>query len=271
MVRTFLTNKYIWGWGVAFAVFWEVMGAYVFSSQVPDQKLPAIYYGGAWAGELVLNSLSAVSISTTFMLTYQTGALPHLFRFSKMSSAHYTAGVYAGTLAVGSSAQAITLGLLSLTFSDKFDLPVYPVDPSALVGVVVLTAVFMTSLSFVLQVLVARASRKLSNLTSFVPLILTYGFSFSYLYLKLGELTYLSPFTALEALLVRSYVGTQVPLNFALILDNYSSTGRLDVVTPLSPTLAVLSALGWTAVLTLVGTLGARNLYYKPLEEGRIA
>jgi hypothetical protein len=85
----------------------------------------------------------------------------------------------------------------------------------------------------------------------------------------MGSLVYFSPFAAIEALIISSYLDTQIPINFATLV-----TGNYKVYAINSPQFSIPIALSsiifWTIFLSLIGIIGLRKLYYKPLEEGRI-
>ncbi|BCU66624.1 hypothetical protein HS7_00610 [Sulfolobales archaeon HS-7] len=269
MIKRFLTNKYNWGYGVAFVLFWVLMGAYVFSSQMPLEKTPDYYYTAAWTGMAILMTLGTIGIGATAVVSFQTGSLSHLLRFSKLTSKYYVISVYAGTIPSSLVFGILIVACVYLTFSEHFGFNLAPSNMPGLLLASILGGTFMTSLSFFLNLIILKTSRKMEQLIFFIPLILSYLFGFGYLYLNLSSAVYLSPFTAIDSLIMEFYLNKSIPLNFSSLVDgNYlTATGG----TVVSPVLAIASLVVWTVVLTFIGIYFVRSVYYKPLEEGRIA
>jgi hypothetical protein len=75
-----LLSPYVLFWGVAFTYFWIAMGAFVMSAEVP--KAVATYYTVAWFGTVMLLSSSRFNVSTSDVLSFQTGRVSELLSSS---------------------------------------------------------------------------------------------------------------------------------------------------------------------------------------------
>jgi len=269
MVKRLITNPYNVGWSILFMLFWVLMGAYVLSSNVPKIVNAEKFYTAAWAGVIELLVLSSSSMTLTIILNYQTGGLPHLLRYSKLTPTYYIASLYSSNLIMQIVYSLILIIAVYTTFSNHFGINLYPKNVLLIVITLVISSLFFTSLSIFLNLIILRSTRKMQQLVDFIPLILGYGFGFTFIYLNMGSLVYFSPFAAIEALIISSYLNTQIPINFAtLVTDNYKVYA---INSPqFSIPIALSSIIFWTIFLSLIGIIGLRKLYYKPLEEGRI-
>ncbi len=124
MLKSILLNKSLWGWGVAFMLFWLVMGAFVFSSSVPAQM--ALSYTSSYYGVISLYSFSAIAITISYTLFYGSYALAYSFKYTKLSPFGYFT-----SLLVASSVMATIMGAIMLfstyaLFSWKFGLSLLP-------------------------------------------------------------------------------------------------------------------------------------------------
>jgi hypothetical protein len=271
MIKRLLLSKTIWGWGFAFVIFWAAMGAFLLSSDVPKLQDVDYMYTASWAGTVIIFSLGAIGTSITYVVTYQSGGLPHMLRFSKLTPQYYLLSIYLGALVVISVIGLITLSIVGAMFSAHFGIPLYPRNMFAETGEILLAALLMTSLSLLLNVAIVKISRKAQNLISFVPLLLSFLFGYGYIYLNLGNLTYLSPYTAIDSLLIQGYVNHPIPLDLSAFVISHLNNGQLNYLGSLNPIYAVLSAMMWFLLFTAISIPLVRSLYYRPLEESRIA
>ncbi|BCU66752.1 hypothetical protein HS7_01890 [Sulfolobales archaeon HS-7] len=275
LIRKLLTNPYVLGWSIAFTLFWVFMGAYVFSTDIaylnPSVPLQyyhetVYYYTAGWTGSIVLFSLGSFCTTLTSILYYQTGALSHLFRYSKLTPVYYLSSIYAGSVISSVVIGGLLTAITYMIFSNKFGFNVYPKALMTLLLYIVLSSVFLVSFSMLLDIIVLRTSRKMAGLINFIPLILAYVFGYGYLFINFDNTVYFNPYTVIETLVISSYLGKPVPINyFAYYTATNVSTSSGLISLPLS----ILSLVVWTVVLTYISIVELRKLYYKPSQEGR--
>lgn len=255
--KRLLTNPYAIGWGIVFVYFWIVMGALVESVNIP--KSSAVYYTASWYGIEAMFANSAFAVSITFMISYQAGGLSYLTRFSRLTPKYYLFSLYVTMLTTTLVVSGIIgLGVISL-FSYHFGELILPKNWGLFFLEPILAGLLFLPLSMVLVELTILTSRKLRNAISFIPLILTYLFGFSYLYLKLCNVVYYSPFVSIQAIGIQSFFTEDIPLNYT---DYSGPTFNVGY--------AIASVIGWSIALSLIAMLLLRRLYYKSLEEERI-
>lgn len=257
IIKRLLTNPYALGWGIALMFFWIVMGAFIDSASVP--KSSAVYYTASWYGIIALFSTSSFATSIAFMIYYQSGSLPYFMRFSKLTPKYYLFSLYFTMLVTTIIVSIIMgLGVISL-FSYHFGETIAPKNWGLFFLDAILAGVFYLPLSLLLEELTIVTTRRLSNAISYIPVVLAYLFGFSYININLGNLVYYSPFLSIQVLGVQSFFTRSIPLNFN---DFKGPTLNVDYV--------IISAIGWSIVLSFASMLLFRRLYYKSLEEARI-
>ncbi|AHC52484.1 hypothetical protein SUSAZ_04950 [Sulfolobus acidocaldarius SUSAZ] len=109
-----------------------------------------------------------------------------------------------------------------------------------------------------MNILSLKTTRKIWNIISFLPLIISYLFGFSYLYIDLGNIGLSSPFVNIVMLSYYAYMNEDPP--FSIMGDASSSV---------SPFIPLIVLLFWIGLLSVLAVIFVRNLYLKPTEEGR--
>jgi hypothetical protein len=269
MLRRIVTNPYVLFWGVAFISFFVVIGAFVISRDLPNLEWVKQIYTAAWFGVSVLLSFGAAAVSTTIMISYQTGGLPHLFRFSRLTPAYFL-----GSLLLGSVLSTLIIGtymliLVTLLFSYSLKTWIAPIDIPLTYLTLALAGVFFSSLSLILGGLTARFNRKTSQFVNFIPLILSYLFGYAYLYMDLGKSVYLTPFNAVELLGISAFTGKEAPLSYAS-LYLYGGSSTAPHFPTVSNSLLILNLCLWSLVLCSASAFLLRRLYLNPVEEGKM-
>lgn len=259
--KALLTNRALWGWGVAFMVFWLVIGGFVESTGLPKgDQAAALSYTASWYGLINLFSLSSLAISIAYSLMYSTHSLAYSFRFTKLKPSSYLINVVASSLIMGVVLSIIMLLSTYAIFSYKLGGAVAPVNPTATVPVAALAGVFMYALATLLVlILINSLGLKNQSFVSFIPLMLGYVFGFMQLFVSLPSLViYASPFSAIQDLLYHAYSGQPIPK----VLSNPTSTA-------LSPAYLAISLAAWTLVLLLVDSALLRRIKPRSVEEAR--
>jgi hypothetical protein len=243
-------------------IFWEIIGAFIESATIPKQA-PS-YYIASWGGILILMAASSLATGSTIMLSYQTGGLSHLFRFSKLTPKYYLGSIYAGITISTLFIILIIIGTSYLFFGSKFSYAVaFPKNIGVIFITSILTGLFYTALSVNLSVISLKITRKLTTAIGFLPLMLSYLFGFAYLYLNLKQVVIGIPFSDISMLSFYGYTGKNPPLYLG-VGDYTSSISTVPLLFPL------ISLITWIIILTITGMILIRNLYLKQLEEQRV-
>lgn len=259
-IRATLTNGSLWFWGIVFMAFWFVLGAYVFSGGLVPDHTAEVAYTSAWFSVIALFSLTTLAMSIATSVTYGTSALAFGFRYTRLTPTGYALSLMAAAAAMALVLSFIMAGVVSGLFSAHFATSIAPADWPAIVGTSVLAGAFMMGLATTL-VLVVVNHLGLKNLSfvEFLPLILSYLFGFSQLFLALPAwFLYLCPWNDMESLLFQAYAGS--PATQVL-----SNGGSPALAWPLS----VVGLLGWTVVLVGLAIFLLHRIRPVSIEEGR--
>ncbi|AOL17317.1 hypothetical protein BFU36_12030 [Sulfolobus sp. A20] len=261
VTKRMITNPYLLFWGVGFLIFWEIIGAFVESSSIPKVVYAEEYYTASWYGIIITLSSSALGVSINYVLSYQTGGLPHLFRYSRLTPKYYLSSTYIGMGVVNLILSIVMLATTYLLFGIKFGFSeAIPKNFPLLLITALIAGLFYTALSFNLSMLTLKTSRKMENLIDFIPLVLGYLFGFSYLYANAGYVFAFSPFSEVAMLGISGFTGSNPPIY------TIQQTNPQQTITFVYPLLGLIL---WTLALSGVAVFNLRKLYYKPLEEGK--
>ncbi|WP_338598460.1 hypothetical protein V6M85_07565 [Sulfolobus tengchongensis] len=266
IVKRLLLNPNLVGWGILYILFWGSIGAYLmapsFIKQIPTAYISKVYqsYVASWYADLVTLSLSALAVSVAFMLFYQTGTLPYLFRYSRLKESTYIVSVYSGTLIAGLAIELSLTGLISVIFSNNgIGITIYPHEFYILIPFILLANLFFISLSTFLVLLTIKFNgMRVQNLISFTPLVLGFLFYSLFTFSEYPKtLDYTSPYLSLILLLYYGYSGNTPPAN----LQNPQSSASLELV--------IISSILWVLILTLANIILIRRIYFTNIEESK--
>jgi hypothetical protein len=199
-------------------------------------------------------------MSLASSITYGTSALAFGFRYTRLTPARYTLAltVAAATMAVllGFVMAAVVSGLFSAHFASS----ILPADLPAIIGISLLSGAFMVGLATTLVLVVVNyLGLRNMNFIEFVPLILSYIFGFTQLFLSVPAwVLYVSPWNDMESLMFQGFSGTPA----RVVLANTSSP-------VLSWPLSVGALLGWVLVLMALASLLLRRIRSVSIQEGR--
>ncbi|MUN27903.1 hypothetical protein [Sulfuracidifex metallicus] len=269
LIKRTLTNPYLLFWSIAFVTFFIVMGAFLESKSIPDVEEARQIYVSTWFGVVILLSFSASSVTTSSIVSYHTGGLPHLFRFSRMTPLYFVVSIVLSNLVVIGVIGAYMLIAVYGMFSYAFSSPFPPNDLIMCILTIFLSGLFFSSMSLFLGILSSKLNRGMSRFVDFLPLILGYLFGYAYLYVNFGSLVYVSPFNSIELLGESAYSGKGAPLDFAkasvqIAMNNNNYVQASDL-------LMSLSLLVWFMLIVIADVFLVRRLYLNPLEEGKVA
>jgi len=273
-IKQILTHPGIIGWGVLFVLFWDVAGAYFqapsFIHQLPSyiQQFPSIehsiylQYTSTWYASLVILSLSSVAMGVAYMLYYQTGTLPYLIRYSKLTTTTYFTSLYSGNLIASLILELLLTVAATLMFSHNgVGITVTPSNIGIIILAIVLASIFIISFSAFLDLLAIKLQAfRLQNLFNFIPSILGFlAFAmFAFTTLTSPIAYYSNPYMTAEILLYEGFSGS---------FEFYTASN--EVTLRLSLGLLTLSAIAWIVILNVVNYILARRIQYVNVEEGR--
>ncbi len=258
--RSALTNPALWFWGAVFMAFWFVLGAYVFSSGLATDRAAEVGYTAAWFAVIALFSLTTLSITIAASVTYGTSALAFGFRYTRLTPSGFTLSLIAASTVVALVLGSVMTAVVSVLFSAHFGRPIYPANVPGIVGVVVLAGAFMMGLATALVLVVVNyLGLRHMSFVEFLPLILSYLFGFSQLFLALPAwFLYLSPWNDMESLLFQAYSGS--PAHAVL-----GMTGSAALLWPVS----AAALLGWVVLLVGIASGLLRRIRSVSIQEGR--
>lgn len=258
-LKSMVTNKSLWGWGVAFMMFWLVMGAYVFGFRSNTHSI-ALYNAAVWYSIISLVSASTLATTVAYSTYYGNSALSYAFRFTSLKPSRYIGAFLAGSSAMGILMGGLIMIFTFLFFSNKSGFILTPVFPIQDLVISFLASVFMYLLATVLVITVNNylGLRNIS-FVSFVPLLLTYLFGFAQLGVSLPQfLIYASPFTEISDLFFRFYYGHD-----PVVLLSNPGSGHIN------SWILLAGIFLWIGILFILAAFLMRRIKSVPIEEAR--
>ncbi|WP_393971781.1 hypothetical protein OXIME_000365 [Oxyplasma meridianum] len=258
-LKSLLSNKAIWGWGVGFMAFWLFMGAFVFGFNYTS-RIQSLDYASVWFSLIGLISGSIIATSISYSVYYGNASLAYSFRYTKLKPSSYILNLTASTAVVASLIGSFIIMFTALMFGYKTGYSVLPVLPLQSIGIFFLSGMFMFLLSVVL-IIFSNNHVGLKNITFvvFIPQILSYLFGFSELGINLPSyVVYASPFSDIPRLLFMSYYGEASKLNLT------NGTGPI-----MNPYILLLCLALWIGMLFVLSIILVRRIKPVSIEEGR--
>jgi len=258
--RAVLTNGSLWFWGVAFMAFWFVLGAYVFSGGLPPGRSAEVVYTSAWYSVMALLSLTTLAMAIATSMTYGTAALTFAFRYTRLTPRGYALSLTVAAAVMGLLLSFIMALVVSGLFSAHFHTTITPANLAAIAGISVLSGAFMMGLATALVLLVVNyLGLRNMSFVEFLPLILSYLFGFSQLFVALPSwFLYLCPWNDMESLLYQAYAGSPA----TQVLTQGGSGG---LWWPLS----AAGLVGWVVLLLGLAAILLRRIRPVSYQEGR--
>lgn len=258
-LKSLLSNRNMWGWGVGFMVFWLFMGSYIFGFNMTN-RIESLGYASVWFSLIGLISGSTIATSVGYSVYYANSSLAYSFRFSKLKPSGYILNLMGSTSLVGGIIGAFIIAFSIILFSSRSGFLLLPAQPYLSIVIFFLTGMFMFLLSIVLVILANNyTGLKSIAFIVFVPQLLSYLFGFSELGIPLpSAVVYASPFSEISRLLFQTYYGKASPLNMS------NGSGPL-----LNPYILVACLLFWITLLFVIATLLVIRIRPMPIEEGR--
>ena len=258
--KAILTNRSLWFWGVAFMLFWIVIGAFFESQGMVLSGSGLLAYAGAWYVIIVLFSLSMLASVIAVSLTYGSSALAYSFRFTALTPNGYFLSIVGGSAVLGLFLTFLMLGGTVGVFGARFDATIVPANIPAIIGVSLLAGVFYMALTTTLMLVVINyLGLKSTSFAGYVPLLFSYAFGLGQIYVRFPSwVLYGSPFNDLTSLLFQGFTGAPTPVRIS------NATQAV-----LSWPLLAIGLLAWILVLSVLAALLLRRIRARQLEEGR--
>jgi hypothetical protein len=259
-VKALLTNRSLWFWGVAFGIFWLVIGAFLESQGVSLTGPALSSYAAAWYVVIVLLSLSMLAGVISVSLTYGSFALAYSFRYTRLTPGGYFLSILTASGLLGFCLSFLMLGGTVGLFGLRFDAVLRPSNWPALVATSLLAGVFYMALATTLMLVVINyLGLKNTGFVNYLPLLFSYAFGLGQVYARLPDaLLYASPFNDLTSLLYQGFTGAATPVE---ISGTYAAV--------LSWPWLAASLVLWTVALSLLAAFLLRRIRARQLEEGR--
>jgi hypothetical protein len=171
-----LSNRNLWFWGVAFMLFWVVIGAFEFSQGVPDTNGAPDAFTSSWYGIIALFSLSSLAISIAYTIYYASSSLAYSFKYTRLTPVSYIGTLIGSSSILGVMLSAIMLLATYWMFSYRFGIGLVPHNPLGAVAISALGGVFMMSFAMLLVLIVVNfIGLRSMSLVEFVPLLFAFG------------------------------------------------------------------------------------------------
>ena len=258
-LKSLLTNKPLWGWGIGFTVFWLFMGAFVFGFNMTSRQ-ESLGYTSVWYSIIGLIASGVIATTISYSVYYANASLAYSFRFTKLTPSTYVLSLMAGTAVVSTIIGVVLMAVSILMYSYKSHYSLIPAMPLQSLGVFFLAGIFMFLIAVILVVSVNNyAGLKSISFVAFVPQIISYIFAFS----VLGEplpvyVIYASPFSDIQRLLLTTYYGHRAPININ------GGSGTL-----LNTNIFIVSLLFWIVLLFAISIILVSRIRPASIEEGR--
>ncbi len=258
-LKSLLSNKAIWGWGVGLMLFWIIMGAYVFEPDMTT-KNEWMGYTSVWFSLIGLLSASVIATTVAYSVYYANSSLAYGFRFTRLKPSGYIRDLMISTSIMTGIIGAIITVLTIILFRTKSGYLLIPKFPEFLLLMFFVTGIFMFLLSAVLVMFANNyIGLKSVTLIAFIPQLLSFLFGLSEIGTSLpNEIVYGSPFTDIARIMYQTYYGKASPLNFS------------NATSPtLNPYIMMVSLIFWIALLFVLAMFLIRRIKAVSIEGGR--
>ncbi|MEM0157523.1 MAG: hypothetical protein QXN26_05620 [Thermoplasmataceae archaeon] len=258
-MKSLLSNRALWGWGIGFMAFWLFMGAYVFGFRSTSRS-DVLGDTSLWFSLIGLIAGSIVATTVSYSVYYANASLAYSFRYTRLKPYSYIADLMISTSITGAIVGAFIVVFTAVIFSSKAGYMVTPALPVEAIAIFFLMGLFMFLLSVDLVVFMNNyAGLKNISFVVFIPQILSYIFGFSELGVPLPSyVVYASPFSDIPRLLFQTYFGSPSFLNIQ------TGTGG-----SMNPYLLLSGLLSWIVILFILALILVRRIKPRSIEEGR--
>ncbi len=263
-LKSELRSKYLWGWSIAFMVFWLILGVAAISQKAAffstlEAKLS---YAASWYSTVVIVGLGSAAVGLSYEFVYSSIAARYLTKYSRLTSSKLYAGLLVGFIIVCIIVAAILFTITYLLYSWRLGANLLPANPPGLIAATIATGIMLyTFAATIMYAMIALRKTGMMYFAAYLPMILALGLGITQVYVNLGWVIVASPFNAAETLLYCYYSGVEPRLASFI---HYES-GQV-----ISPILLWCSLLAWTAGLSLLAILFLRLQKGVGVEELRL-
>lgn len=260
-LKSIVSNKSLWGWGVLFMVFWLVLGAFVFANgSLLNSERAALAYTSSYYGEISLFSFSSLAITISYTIYYGSSSLAYGFRYTRLSPSKYFFSLMGASSVMASIMSVMMMIITYMMFSERLGYNLFPSDLPGTIAISALSGAFMMVLAILLVLLVVNyIGLRNIGFVGFVPLVLSYILGFGQLYANLPTwLEYASPFNAIVSLLFTAYDGSPIHTQ---IVNAASGT--------LSWPVLLLAIIVWVLILSIADIYLLGRIKPRAIEEAR--
>lgn len=217
MIRSILTAKSLWIWGVTFSILWLLVGALLLSQYVGRQYI--YYFIGVVTSAIVVWVFTNLMSNLSSNIMVSSTSLFYAFRFTKLTPhkylLYYLLSTTVATLIIGFMMLGFSVGLFYIEYHQIF----LPSNILEFVGVLLFSSMFIILFSVLLATIFPPRYYQLAQM---LPQLL-------YFLLVLGQMLtsypyfviIASPFNDMELLLFEAYTSLQAPESF---LNPFQST-----------------------------------------------
>ena len=259
-VKGILSNRQIWFWGITFAFFLLLLGAFELSQSVPNTNDAHSAVAASWFGIVALFSLSSIATSIAFTIYYASPSLAYCFKYSKLTPKSFVGALIGSSSILGVMLSALVLIATSSLFSYHFNQSLVPSNPIGAVGVAALAGVFMMTFAMLIVLIVVNyVGLRSVNLMTFIPLMLAFWLGDTQMYSNLPTaVIYASPYNAIQSLLYLGYNGRTV---YAQLYNSATPVLQWPIL--------LISMFAWISLFILIDVFLLGRLRSRQAEEAR--
>jgi hypothetical protein len=288
--KNILMDPYYWFWAVLIIMFWLLMGAYVWGTNisierirstappgVPEQVIRQIWervvtsYTGGWYATSAV--ISAASIGTGLVYTVYFSSMPirYLTKYSRASPVKLYLGIILTAISSCVVAASILMVATVTVYSHRFyglSQLILPQDPLGVFITTIATSLLNYFIAMTLALLVVVIRKPgFVQFISFIPLMLGYGLGMATVYVG-GKQINLSPYGAAVLLNHHYYTGMPIAIDRPVVeMGLYDPLISQYIRPPSTAELADPLTL-WVALLAWILTAGAAAFILLRIQKG---
>jgi len=215
-LKSTLSSKYLWGWSIAFMLFWLVLGAVELKAgAVPRAPLEGLLaYTGSWYSTVVVIGLGSAAVGLSHEFVFSSISARYLAKYSRLTSSKLYGSLLLGFTAICVVVSSVLLAATYLLYSWVAGESLAPANVAGATATTIATGVMLYAFAAtaVYSAIALRRARAV-YFVAYLPLILALGLGITQVYVDLGRFIVISPFNAAETLLFSYYSGLQPRLS----------------------------------------------------------
>ena len=259
-VKGILSNRQIWFWGITFALFLLLIGAFELSQGIPNTKEAHSDVASSWFGIVALFSLSSIATSIAYTIYYASPSLAYSFKYTKLTPKSFVGTLIGSSTILGVILSIVVIAATCGLFSYHFNQNLTPSNLFGALGVAALAGIFMMTFAMLIVLVVVNyIGLRSVNLMTFIPLMLAFWLGDTQMYSNLPVAAiYASPYNVIQSLLYLSYKGTNV---YAQLYNSATPVLQWPIL--------VTSIVAWISLFVLIDVFLLGRLKSRQAEEAR--